>query len=193
MPIDGSLSQIVRQAGLRADGGWIAIIMPTEPSAERIEALREEAEIQSVAVPAVIDVGDLEPFALGQLIQGRGDAALLLTGFDAWRPSRWRAADLNRNTWLRGGGVTWMVLGPKGASGLAANAPNLRSVLGSFLVLGPDGDEMGPEEVARRLQDLREFYGKRDQDVVQGATEGTLEMSPHMVEWLILLGRGDLV
>jgi hypothetical protein len=190
---DGTLSQIVRRAGLRASDGWIGIITPIEPDTDRVVSLREEAEIQALPVPEVITVGEMEPFALGQLIQSRGDSSLLLTGFDSWSPSRWKAADLNRNTWLRGGGVTWLVLGPTGASRMAGNAPNLRSVLGSFLVLSPNGDEMGAEEVARRLEDLRAHYNRTDAAVIQAASDGKLELSPHMVEWLILLDRGDLV
>lgn len=51
---------------------------------------------------------------------------------------------------------------------------------------------MTEEEIAERLRQLREHYGLTDEDVLSQATQGTLSPEPEFVEWLILLGRGDL-
>ena len=52
---------------------------------------------------------------------------------------------------------------------------------------------MTEAECHSRLSQLRDHYGKTDAEVVAEAQSQTLEMTPHMVEWLILLDRGDLV
>jgi len=52
---------------------------------------------------------------------------------------------------------------------------------------------MTPAECEARLAQLREHYGKTDTQIMADAESPTLEMTPHMVEWLILLDRGDLV
>ena len=183
---------IIRRGATRSPGSWVGVVSATEPTNALVEGLSSEAEAQRSSPFQVIDVSAFEPFALGQLLQTLGNASVLLRGFDGWDPRRWRNAELNRNTWLRDG-VTWFLLGPAAAAGLSIHAPNVRSLLGPYLILGPDQSVMSSENRESRLSDLREHYGKTDQEIVAAATDGALELSPHMVEWLILVDRGDLL
>jgi hypothetical protein len=193
--MDSNLSdfEIIRRGATRSPASWVGVVSTIEPVDAIVDELSMEAVAQRLPVFDVIDVRDFEPFALGQELQSHGNASVLLKGFDAWEPRRWRNAELNRNTWLRDDGVTWFLLGPLATANLSIYAPNVRSLLGPYLILGPDQSVMSAENRESRLTDLREYYGKTDQDIVATAQDGTLELSPHMVEWLVLLDRGDLL
>jgi hypothetical protein len=45
----------------------------------------------------------------------------------------------------------------------------------------------------RRLRELGEKAGMTNEDVVERAQSGELEPDPEYAEWLVLLGRGDLL
>lgn len=46
---------------------------------------------------------------------------------------------------------------------------------------------------AQRLEALRGWAARSDADVVRAAEQGTLPRDPEYAEWLVLLGRGDLL
>ena len=52
---------------------------------------------------------------------------------------------------------------------------------------------MTEAECHSRLAQLRDHYGKTDAQILAEVESHTLEMTPHMVEWLVLMDRGDLV
>lgn len=74
---------------------------------------------------------------------------------------------------------------------LAAVAPNLWSWIGPRTwLLDP---KAGQIDIAARLASLREGTGLTDAEVLQRAATGTLRPDPVFAEWLVLLGRGDLL
>lgn len=56
-----------------------------------------------------------------------------------------------------------------------------------------ESHEMSPEDVERRLVAMREHYGFSDEEVVASAIAGTIPPDPDYCEWLVLLGRSDLI
>ncbi len=73
-------------------------------------------------------------------------------------------------------------------------APNIRGFIGgSIFALGPDEGVMSEGERQRRLRELADHYRLRNEQVLQMAEAGTLPPQPEFVEWLVLLGRGDLL
>ena len=44
-----------------------------------------------------------------------------------------------------------------------------------------------------RLEALRSHYGLTDEQVLERAQAKTLDWEPQVAEWLVLLGRGDLI
>ena len=73
-------------------------------------------------------------------------------------------------------------------------APNLASWIGgSVWSIDLASDALDEEERRSRLATLREWSGLSDSEVVQMAQEGNLPAEPEYVEWLVLLGREDLV
>ena len=193
MRSETQLFEAVRRGGNRAPGSWIAVVSATEPDESLINEIRSEAEAQFRLQFRVIDLRAIEPFQLARELSRFYDDWVLLYGFDHWPPQRWHAAELNRNSWLREGGSTWFLLGPTAVSNIGLYAPNVRSLIGPYLVISPDDTQMTEAECHSRLAQLRDHYGKTDVQIVAEAQSQTLEMTPHMVEWLVLMDRGDLV
>ncbi len=59
--------------------------------------------------------------------------------------------------------------------------------------LSPSGEALNEAERVARVQELEKHYHLSSDSVIESAKVGTLPPSPHFVEWLVLLGRGDLV
>lgn len=53
--------------------------------------------------------------------------------------------------------------------------------------------EMSPADIEKRLVAMREHYELSDEEVVAKALDGTLPPDPNYCEWLVLLGRSDLI
>lgn len=51
---------------------------------------------------------------------------------------------------------------------------------------------LNPEERRQRLEALATHYGMSDEEVIERAESDRLPTDPQLVEWLVLLGRGDL-
>ena len=74
------------------------------------------------------------------------------------------------------------------------NAPNLRSFIGTNVFrLVADPIHMSREEIAERLNQLRNHYQLTDQQVLQRARDGSLPADPEFAEWSVLLGSREFV
>jgi hypothetical protein len=72
-------------------------------------------------------------------------------------------------------------------------APNLASWLGGLVFSRQDPGERLAALRQQRLASLRAWSSKTDEDVIRDAEAGTLPRDPEYAEWLVLLGRGDLL
>jgi hypothetical protein len=127
-----------------------------------------------------------------QLHQPEDDAVILFAepGLEA---SEWTSLDTMRSALERTGPVV-LWLAPDAVGRLTESAPNIRSFIGSSMfVAGPEPGLMTESERESRLQELRQHYQLSDQEIVRRAEAKELPPEPHLVEWLVLLGRGDLV
>jgi len=68
------------------------------------------------------------------------------------------------------------------------------ALLEAMEVARPASDyEMSSEDIERRLVAMREHFGSSDEEFVKKWTDESLTGEPDYVEWLVLLGRSDLV
>lgn len=133
---------------------------------------------------------------VGQLradLQAPDDDAVLITGLDRFDPDHWRALDINRSGLARRGPIV-LWLSAEGLTNLCSWAPNLKSFIGgSMFAAASHGGVMTAEERQQRLEQLAAHYRMSGEEVIRLAESGALPTEPQFVEWLVLLGRGDLV
>ena len=158
-----------------------------------VEELRQELGIQTDASLLVVERDDGGITAVLEEVRTAAEPVILISGLDQWSDHDFTALDINRSR-LETGAFVIFAADLETSSRLLDRAPNLRSLVGGNIFLWtPDAALMAPAEIEERLRQLRDHYGKSDAEVVNEASEGTMSPEPQFVEWLILLGRGDLV
>jgi len=118
----------------------------------------------------------------------------LFWGFDAWEASDWSKFDAERSKLDRGAVGGALLLSEQAIYKLYTSAPNITSWLGARVYrLEQDTEYLTEREQEERLQSFRVGYGFSDAEVIEMANSKSLPSEPHFGEWLILLGREDLL
>ena len=160
---------------------------------EFITDLREELHLQISASLGVLDVKGLTSADLLNELRSEEGQVVLIYGFEAWHADEFASLDINRSR-LETGSFLVFSADLKTAGHFLDNAPNIRSYFGANIFrVGLDPSWMSPQQIAQRLNDLRSQYGLSDSEVADQAIHGSLPPEPHLLEWLVLLGKGDLV
>lgn len=182
--------EIARRIELRGTNAWLVVIAGGDWNpGELVREVRLVVDVPARSVSAM-------PFDLAALrnaLRTPTDDVVVVTGLGQLTGDNWTVLDVNRSALERTGAVilslSLATLGP-----LNAWAPNLRSFIGgSIFILTDDGSVMSDDERRLRLEELELAYGLTDEEVIRRASEKNLPAEPDFAEWLILLGRGDLV
>jgi hypothetical protein len=170
---------------------WLALVAPTaevgivaKKLAEELSAIGDkDLSPQNVSsVSALVELAVLYP-----------EGVLAVSGFDAFTPDDWKLIDRERSL-LQRQGITVLVLGDEALSRLFDHAPNLASWLGGAAWrLDRKAHVLTAEKREVRLAALRLWAGWEDSEVIARAERGDLPPDPPFSEWLVLLGRGDLL
>ena len=158
-------------------------------------ALRLRPEMESFAGGPVEIIPGAEDAAHLALLIGNvtPDAGIIICGVEQLDEAEWRHLDLLRSRLVRREAVALLV-SESSMGKLSRAAPNLASWIGgSVWSIDLASDALDEEERGARLATLREWSGLSDSEVVQRAQDGNLPAEPEYVEWLVLLGREDLV
>ena len=185
--------EIARRLEIRGETGWLAVLSPATDSTTTLDQL--QAELQSILqTPArVIPLGPSTFEDLREALHQPDDDAVILSGGTGLAPEKWRSLDIMRSALERKGPVI-LWLASDDIATLANFAPNIRSLIGgSIFVAGPDGGIMTEAERQERLNELSEHFAFSGEEAVRKAEARELPHEPEFVEWLVLLGRGDLV
>ncbi|MGO8734846.1 MAG: hypothetical protein ACLQVM_18875 [Terriglobia bacterium] len=185
--------EIARRLEIRGETGWLAVLTPVTESTAALNQL--QTELQSI-LQKPARVIQLEPSTFEELRealhQPDDDAVILLRG-TGLTPEKWRWLDIMRSALERKGPVI-LWLASDDIANVANLAPNIRSLIGgSIFVAGPDGGIMTETERQERLKELSEHFGFSGDEAVRKAEARELPHEPEFVEWLVLLGRGDLL
>lgn len=183
----GHLAASEAQLGL-----WRGVITPKEQTLAAAERTARAARRAGSLPIEILDVS-AGPLALAQKMMEHPPAALFLVGFEKFSVEDWGHLDSLRSNLERDQPVI-LFLTEGSAEHLSRLAPNLANwVGGSYARWDGSAEILSPEEKAARLDVLRGQFGKTDEEVIQAALEHRLEREPQMSEWLVLLGRGDLL
>lgn len=191
-----SIDEFLQRVGSQPDGNiWSVIVVKPSDLKEVIEDLKDTISIFADCEVEVISGGD-GPQSLVNQIQQTTVGYLLLYDFETWQPNNWHEFDFLRsrldNSKRKRGGV--IILLPESVKAMFIHAPNLVSWIGSRIFPLNKGSELlTDEEREARLATLREEKNLSDADVIKLAEKDTLPLDPEYGEWLILLGREDLI
>lgn len=187
--------EIARRLEIRGNdsSSWMAVLMPLLDSQLALDGLQADLSSVLQKPTRTIHVKQNSFEHLRADLHRPSDDIVILVGISDLTANEWSSVDLMRSALERPGPVVlWM--SADAFDGLSEFAPNIRSFIGpSIFVVGPDGSLMTEGERLARLLELARHYGQSDEDVIRKAESGTLSLSPHFVEWLVLLGRGDLI
>lgn len=165
-------------------GSWFVVGVEDGESAailgEEIESLAEESV-------AVLAVSDRDSLVAGSHEHAGGLAVFFTTArledlhLDAARSSlqRVRAAVL--------------AIPPRELARVASIAPHFTSWAGNRVFLVEEDRFLDEDAVEARLVALRNHYGMSDDELLTRVADEELPVEPEHAEWLVLLGRSDLL
>lgn len=170
---------------------WLALIVSAGESARAARKLGEELLALDGGLVWTESVAAAS--AVIEFIQEHREGWLVLSGFDAWGPEEWRILDGDRSAMQRRG-TTLLVLEEPALGLMMGQAPNLASWFGGSAWRLEQGSHfLSAEERETRLSALRHQFRLSDAEVIARAEQGQLPGDPPFAEWLVLLGRGDLL
>jgi len=190
VPRKSAAGLVLRSLVLRGTAAYMAYLaVPGEVDT----ALEDLAEELAALAPGV-QMATLRSRAGPQLIADLAITAAELVLVDArsFAAADWALLDRRRSS-LAHRGVLIFVTTSSSFDELMRSAPNLASWLGAeVFVYAGDGVDVEATRV-QRLEALRSWASRSDAEVIRAAEEGTLPRDPEFAEWLVLLGRGDLL
>jgi hypothetical protein len=186
--------EIARRLELRGvdSWSWIALLVPLEDSQNALDGLRADLSALLQKPTRTINLKDSAFEQLRADLHEPADDIVILLGSDL-APETWSSLDLMRSALERSGpAILW--ISADALANLSELAPNVRSFIGaSIFAMAPEGGIMTEQDRLNRLKALAEHYGQSNEEIVRKAQSKELRLDPHFVEWLVLLGRGDLV
>jgi hypothetical protein len=188
-----STDTLLQKLGAQPDGNiWTVLVVETSDVDEVVTELSETISIFAECEIKVISAQNGASDLVEQIVKSSEDYLLLWT-FESWNSEDWYRLDSGRSNLAkhRGG---MLVLSSTSAEMMLNCAPNFCSWVGSRVyALAKDSALLTDPERETRLSALREWSGLSDTDVIESAQSHELPPTPEYGEWLILLGRGDLI
>jgi hypothetical protein len=170
-------------------GDWLVLLSPTPT--ESAEHIKEELSFSEATFSVLPSPENAE--VLIQFSEEHQAEILVVFGIDNFTEEDWRHLDLNRSRLERRGNAA-LLLTEKAAQEFLRSAPNLASWIGASIWNALlNAERLSPEEKETRLAALRGWSGHSDEWELQAVQEKTLPRDPEYAEWLVLLGRGDLL
>jgi hypothetical protein len=166
------------------------VISDEEPTGAVATALADTLRSFSSAPVERVETGSFEHM---EQLFARTEASthLVIVGLNALSRADWETLDRARSRLERRGSVL-LVLGSDAAGLFFTVAPHLANWAELWKL--PSGKlQMSASEVEDRLEELRAESGLSDAELIAKAESGTLPNEPWAAEWLVLLGKSDLI
>lgn len=184
---------IARRLDIRGETAWLAVLSPAADSTAALDQLQTELQSILQRLSRVIQLEHSTFEELREALHQPDDDAVILSSGTGLKQEKWRSLDIMRSALERKGPVI-LWLSPGDVANLTGYAPNIRSFIGASIFLaGPDSGIMTDAERQERLNELSQHFGFTGDEAVRRAEARELPHEPEFVEWLVLLGRGDLL
>jgi hypothetical protein len=186
-----SISELLFKLGAQSAGNvWTVLIIDRSDSdmADIVENI-----IESIEVFTEYSVGSWNVQANENSISSETDYEIIWN-VNHWTAADWKSLDYQRSQLDRHKQGGSFILSESMAKLMMSAAPNLASWIGSRVYkLILDAEILSNEDCEVRLQALRSQTGLSDEQVIQQAQAKQLPRDPEYGEWLVLLGRSDLL
>jgi len=169
-------------------GGWL--VACTDADRERVIANEIAESLDSMDTESSI-LHVTRYFEI--LTRVRRPGIKIVYGLKALSEEDWGRIDLHRSRFCHDG-IVVLVVDLETAEKMVINAPFLTSWIGpSMWEIDETIPTFSEEEIEERLAALRDWFKKSDAEVIALAEARQLPGDPNYAEWLVLLGRGDLI
>jgi hypothetical protein len=189
-----STDELLQRIGAQPDGNvWTVLVVDASDIKVLIEELSETIGIFSECEVKIISARNGGLNLVSQIEESSEDY-ILVWFFETWNSEDWYILDSARSRQLtkKRGGI--LILPSTSAKMMLNSAPNFCSWVGSRIyALAKDSEFLTDPEREVRLSTLREWSGLSDAEVIASAECHQLPPMPEYGEWLVLLGRGDLI
>jgi hypothetical protein len=190
-----TIFDLIRLAALQSPGdAAFCLLIAAQDYQALIPELQQEFAAETGNTPALIDAAQLSPEGLvQQLGSEQSRAVVLVYGLESWTDEQFRSLDINRSR-LEMGQFLILKIDSENAGRFLSSAPNLRSYFASnIFVAEPDASNITAEAIQGRLSQLRSFYRMTDDELISKLSQQELTLDPEIIEWLVLIGRTDLI
>jgi hypothetical protein len=189
-----SIDELLQRVGAQPEDGniWFVLTLPLEHHADLAEDLADVLAIFTESgVDSLSGSAGVIPFVTS--IASTDAASLILSGFEQWTMQDWRQLDgLRSNLTVQRN--AFLLLSELATSLMLNHAPNLASWIGGRVYPFTYGTEfLTIDEQEDRLMHLRQWADQTDDEIIALAENNQLSPEPEYGEWLVLLGRGDLI
>lgn len=190
-PTLDEVAAIIADAMALGMNAWMIIMVDPEHLSTSLDFLLQELDLHAQDLGASVSILEASQLTATTLPWGgdRSPRAFVIRGLESLPVVQLERLDLDRGRFLDGPTIV-AVTTPEGASRLALHAPNLWSWVGSQCFRGVEPE---PMDVDLRIRSIRDALGITDEELVRRAEAGTIPLDPVIAEWLVLIGRGDLV
>jgi hypothetical protein len=182
---------VLRLVALRGITSYLTLLVLPGAAASVLGEL--EAEVRIFAEGVSVEISTSSHTGLKLLKEAVSiKSEVWLVNAEAFNEEDWRLLDRRRSELARDG-ITVLITTSDSFDALMRVAPNLASWLGGSVFSYEDLDTQAMQQREQRLAALRKWSGKTDDDILREVAEGRLPRDPEYAEWLILLGRGELL
>ncbi len=188
-----SMDEFLQRIGSQPNGNiWSVLVISNSDSGVLVQELRETLELFTECKVGIISAVD-GVSSLVNTIQEAIEDYLIIWDFENWDNSNWREFDMLRSRLFRErGGV--LVLSEKSVQMMFACATNIVSWLGSRIYgFEKAAERLTDDERQTKLLALSQWSGFSDTQIIKLAESHELPSDPEYGEWLLLLGREDLI
>ncbi len=188
-----SIDEFLQRIGLQPNGNiWSALVVSNLGYGELVEELSETLELFTECKVGILSGLD-GASKLVNKIQEATEDYLIIWELENWDNQNWRKFDLMRSSFFRERGVV-LVISEKSVQIMFASATNIVNWLGARVyAVEKSGEKLTNNERQTKLLALSEWSGFSNTQIIEMAESHKLPSDPEYGEWLLLLGREDLI
>jgi hypothetical protein len=189
-----SMAAFAVKLKLEAESGMrMMVVIQSNETALAIQRDLSDEVLAITGQDCVVLRDPVGPRVVERLVsETKATVPVMVLGFGAFAVADWIQLDELRSRFERSGPLLFVVTKQE-ADALVRHAPNFASWFSGAVHLVANEHELSVAERNERVKELERRTGKTSEEVVAAAGRDELPRDPEYAEWLVLLGRSDLI